>query len=271
MEKGVISNDSAAASSVAPQGGSRATAAATAQTSLPSLIPQITGCLAVGLAVAYFVGWIKVGGYLNTIGAPWAGSMFSSTQLLQESGLLVPAMLFAAFVSSRLVGSGVINAFWITTAGALIVLSTSALAIAFLWSKPAVQVMLLQAAIRLALICIYSIGIWSAAYIGALLSGPSSIATRGFRVIDIIASILILLLAYSPYTLGRLTALRDLNPETSMLATVLTKDEPNGPRWLLVAAVDRQMLVMQPTSDKNVRRFRLVTGDEIYAIHAGRR
>jgi hypothetical protein len=227
-------------------------------------LPKLLGAVVALSGLAYFIGWSVAVAYYRQLGAPWAVGLLSPHRLLAESSSILVAGLAAAFFSfmQLVAGVKVRTLFW-AEVGLGLIASLLYLAPTAFESRITPTAAYLCAAAAVYLLAV-SAGIVVAELIGKFALTGSQWNHHNLLLVWIF---IIGLVFTAPSRLGHAQAERDLNPATSMLPTVLTAKEPNGPRWLLVAALDNQLVVMQDTTSEHPRRFRLISPADVIAIH----
>jgi hypothetical protein len=230
------------------------------------LLPQIAG-LIVGLsAIAYLTGWRDQSAYFTALGVPWALSLLSPTRIMQASTDLVTLLALISFIGFLMVAEGKVSASTLKKAA----LCTAIIAVIAV----------------LATVGLKRWGTSAAVYISASIASLMWAAFAGIMVSRLIASLvdeelrwdihhlwsMYAIIFYgiwmSPSQSGAARAERDLDLDSTKLATVLTTQAPNGPRWQLVTSFDSQVLVMQQGNIQGDRRFRLVSNADVIAIFA---
>lgn len=229
------------------------------------LLPQFVGILVSVSAVAYFAGLREATAYFSYLGASWAVSLLSSTDIVQRS---IP-LIYPIAVTIFLVVVGLLD--------------TSATSSG-----------LRRLSLAIGIACVIALFVplisepWIsplAAHVSSYIAGVLWAVLAGLGVGQLIARrkegdthwqayhlwMVYLVILYglwmAPDQMGRSRAELDAHARESLLPRVTSSQLPDTEIWRLVGPLGNQMLVMRPSDEPKHRVFRIVENSDLSEIH----
>lgn len=228
------------------------------------ILPQLAGAL-VGMSVlAYAAGWSEASAYFDAMGAPWAISLLSPAQIMEEAAWLIIILAFVCYFSIIILLKDIgkpetISRWvdWITGLAATIFLISSILEKYLGSTIPIVSSMLV--AVMMAI----SAGL----AIGELISRLSETSLKwDHRHLYLIYFIVFFGLWMSPGNMGRVRAKDEIDPGRCKLPKVTLAQSEFKYEWRLVKILSDKILLVRFEKDTKKNVFKVVSFSEINEI-----
>ncbi|HEJ8532332.1 TPA: hypothetical protein SMJ97_002998 [Klebsiella oxytoca] len=226
------------------------------------LLPQIAGLIVGFTSLAYIIGWSEASSYYSELGAPWATSLLTPTQVMQTSISLISIIAIVTFVSVV----GLVE----QTAGVkglrrwsiiFLILAAIAYASSFvLDNRASASVLVIISSILWAV----STGTTMGELIGCL--ALQGIRWGGYEVY-LLYFIIFYGLSQAPGVMGKSRAhLVTDSYSTSLPKVTLVGTTPD--MWRLVGPCGDKFLLISLEQEQKGRLFKLVASESITLIHA---
>ena len=243
---------------------SNSTQTLTAASIVCSLLPQIAGLVAGIAALAYFAGWKVASAYYAELGAPWALSLLSSAQIMQQSILLITIVGITGLVSliQLLNQSSSPDSFrrWaIYMMLGAVLLSGGGL----LFKQRLNPLVVYATSILSGLLWAFSAGLTIGELIGRLAEEDLRWDSRHFFLVYFVY---LCGLVAAPDYIGRARAELDGNPKTSKLPIVQLAQSHTDARWQLVTVFSGQTLLMLTSDKPEETKFKLLTNSDLQVV-----
>ena len=226
-------------------------------------LARLAGVIAGLSAVAYYIGWREERAYYENLGCQWFLQLVPTTSLVQVaipaifSTAIFAFLAFESLVQGRATSRGLSRWFnWLALIGLI---------------APLLPLERVLGAKLMGLISVAAAALLSAAagvLIGLLVARLAE-SQQQWKAehLNLLYLLVFLGLWTIPENHGSERATQDGDPVTSRLSVASVRDDP-GDEWRLVAALEKQLLLVQLTPRSQDRRFRLVDSADVLGIRA---
>jgi len=226
------------------------------------LLPQLAG-LVVGLgAVAYVIGWREATAFYNGLGAPWATSLLTTSQVTRSSIWIVSMIGLFFVLSVYMLTQQSTSAKSLRLWSVLFMGIAAALYIVFFFVPPAAAG-LFAAGMSMCWSC--STGLTLGELVASL--ATSKMQWHAYHVY-LLYFVVTFGLVFVSDTLGSLRAKTILETRGARLAEVKINGQINDSNWRLVAPVGSELLVVSFPGNSDKHKFVITAVRNVNSIEA---
>jgi hypothetical protein len=226
------------------------------------LLPQLAG-LIVGLtAVAYLVGWRETTAFYSVLGAPWATSLLTTSQVMTSSIWIVSGIGLFFVMSIYMLSQGAASSKSLRLWSIIFMCIAGALYIAFLLAPSNAGGLL---AAGMSICWSWSTGLALGELVASL--AANQVQWHAYHMY-IIYFVVTFGLIYVSDTLGSTHAKTIVDTQGKHLALVVTGGLSSNTSWRLISPVNDKILLMQFANTNHKHMFVLASPENIRFIEA---